>query len=99
MRDARLIGLWETDPGDPATAQQYGRVRMHFLETGALTYTICSETVDQVILLTYCVDGNTITTQQPSSPKEERTQYAIERDGRLALTHDGIVSWYRRVSS
>jgi hypothetical protein len=99
MTDARLLGLWETDPTDPATAEQYGRVRLHFLESGDLTYTICSQTVDQVIRLKYSGNDSTITTQQPSSPREECTKYDIEQDGRLALTHDGIVSWYRRVSS
>jgi hypothetical protein len=98
MMDARLLGLWESDPGDAAAVERYGRVRLHFFESGDLTYTIWSDTVDQVIRLTYAVDGNTITTQQASSPREERTKYAIERDGRLALTHEGIVSWYRRIA-
>ena len=98
MRDARLLGLWETDPGDAKAVEEYGRTRLHFFESGDLTYTICSGGVDQVIRLTYSVEGNTITTQQPSAPREEKTQYAIEGDGRLALTHDGIVSWYRRIT-
>jgi len=79
--------LWETDSSDAATVEQYGNVRMHFFESGNLTYTICSDTVDQVIRLTYTIEGNTITTQQPSAPREEKTQYTIEADGRLALTH------------
>jgi hypothetical protein len=98
MRDARLFGLWETDFGDASTIEQYGRVRLHFFESGDLTYTIRSGTVDQVIRLRYSIEGNTIITQQPSAPREERTQYTIESDGRLALRHDGIVSWYRRIA-
>ena len=98
MRDARLFGLWETDSSDRATVEQYGRARLHFFESGDLTYTICSGAVDQVMRLTYSVEDNTITTQQASAPREEKTQYAIEGDGRLALTHDGIVSWYRRIA-
>ena len=96
--DARLLGMWESDPTDVTAIEQYGRVRLQFFESGDLTYTICSDTVDQVIRLTYSVDGDTITTQQASSPREEQTKYAIERDGRLALTQDSIVSWYRRVT-
>jgi hypothetical protein len=96
--DARLLGMWESDPSDATATEQYGRVRLHFFESGDLTYTICSDAVDQVIRLTYSVDGNTITTQQASSPREEQTKYAIEADGRLALTHEGIVSWYRRAT-
>jgi len=96
--DPRLLGLWETDSADATTVEQYGRVRLHFFESGDLTYTICSDAVDQVMRLTYLVEGNTITTQQPSAPRQEKTQYAIEPDGRLALTHDGIVSRYRRIA-
>jgi hypothetical protein len=98
MTDARLLGLWETDPGDATAIEQYGRVRLHFFESGDLTYTICSDAVDQVIRLTYSIEGNTITTQQRSAPREEKTPYAIEGDGRLALTRDGIVSWYRLIA-
>ena len=98
MRDARLLGLWETDPKGTKAVEEYGRARLHFFESGDLTYTICAGAVDQVMRLTYSVEGNTITTQQPSAPREEKTQYTIEGDGRLALTHDGIVSWYRRIA-
>ncbi len=98
MTDARLFGMWESDPSDTTAIEQYGRVRLHFFESGDLTYTICSDTIDQVIRLTYSADGDTITTQQASSPGEDQTKYAIEEYGRLALTHDGIVSWYRRVT-
>jgi hypothetical protein len=98
MSDARLLGLWETDASDTTTVEQYGRARLHFFESGDLTYTICSDAVDQVIRLTYSIEGNTITTQQPSAPREEKTEYALEADGRLSLTHDGIVSWYRRIA-
>lgn len=96
--DARLLGIWESDPCDVSPIQQYGQVRLHFFATGDLTYTICGDNVDQIINLTYIVDGNTITTQQPSSPREEQTKYVIEADGRLALEHDGIVSWYVRTA-
>ena len=97
MKDARLLGMWESDPGDAATIEQYGHVRLHFFESGELTYTICSQTVEQVARLTFSVHGNVITTQQPSSPREEQTQYAIADDGSLVLTHNGVLSRYRRI--
>ena len=96
--DARLLGMWESHPSDTSAIEQYGRVRLHFFESGELTYTICSDSIDQVIRLTYSVDGDTITTQQASLPREEQTKYTIEADGRLALRRDGVVSRYRRVS-
>jgi|HubBroStandDraft_6_1064221.scaffolds.fasta_scaffold264932_1 hypothetical protein len=95
--DSRLLGIWESDPADSPTMGHYGQTRLHFFESGALTYTIRSENLDQVIRLTYDADGDTITTQQPSSPREERTKYAIDEDGRLSLNHDGVVSRYRRL--
>lgn len=98
MTDARLLGMWESDPIDAATIEQYGRVCLDFFESGDLTYTICSEAVDQVIRLTYSVDGDTIITQQASAPREEQTKYAIDGHGRLALTKDGTVSLYRRIT-
>jgi hypothetical protein len=49
MTDARLFGMWESDPRDASAIGQYGRVRLHFFESGDLTYTICSDAVDQVI--------------------------------------------------
>jgi len=97
MTDARLFGMWESDPRDASAIGQYGRVRLHFFESGDLTYTICSDAVRPSHRLTYSVDADTITTQQRSSPREEQTKYAIEGYGRLAHTRDGIVSWYRRV--
>jgi hypothetical protein len=58
----------------------------------------CNDAIDQVIRLTYSIEGSTITTQQPSTPREEKTHYAIEAGGRLSLTHDGIVTRYRRIA-
>ena len=95
--DSRLLGIWESDPDDPPKMGHYGRTRMHFFESGDLTYTSCSDDLEQVVRLTYAADGNTITTQQPSSPREEQTKYSIEEDGRLLLNHDGVVTRYRRL--
>jgi hypothetical protein len=94
--DSRLLGIWESDPDDSPTIGTYGRTRLQFFESGDLTYTICSDNLDQVVRLTYAADGTTITTQQHSSPREEVTKYSLEDDGRLFLTHDGVVSRYRR---
>src|SRR5215472_14424191 len=47
LQFARLLGLWETDPGDAKAVEEYGRALLHFFESGDLTYTICSCAVDQ----------------------------------------------------
>ena len=94
--DSRLLGIWESTPNDAATGQ-YGRTRLHFFESGHLTYTVCSDSADQVIRLTYAADGDTITTQQPSAPREELTKYWIDEDGQLSLNYGGVISRYRRI--
>jgi hypothetical protein len=94
--DSRLLGIWESYPDDSPTIGTYGRTGLHFFESGDLTYTICSDNLDQVVRLAYAADGTTITTQQHSSPREEVTKYSFEDDDRLSLTHDGVVSRYRR---
>jgi hypothetical protein len=37
--------------------------------------------------LTYRVDGSSLVTNQPSSPREERTEFYFMPDGRLAVTN------------
>ena len=80
--DSRLLGIWESAPND-AAIRKYGTTRLHFFESGHLTYTVCSDSADQVMQLTYAADGDTITTQQPSALREERTKYWIDEDGQL----------------
>jgi hypothetical protein len=39
-----------------------------------------------------------IVSNQPSTPAENRTRYAIDEHGQLVLELDGSKSWYRRPS-
>lgn len=94
--DSRLLGLWQTDSDDVASISQYGVTSLHFFPNGELTYTIRSADRDEVVRLEYAVDGDVITTQQPSMPRLEKTTYSIREDGRLCLVYGGVVSRYRR---
>jgi hypothetical protein len=82
---AQLLGTWRTDPDDQWSLGEYGNVSLRFQEGGALVYTIHLQSKSQIMNLTYRVEGTTLVTDQPSAPREERTEFFFTSDGRLAL--------------
>jgi hypothetical protein len=84
----QLVGIWASDPDDPATIKAYGDVSLNFSSNGGLTYTIHTEGKAEIILLTYRVEGDLLITDQPSAPKEERTRFEIRPDGKLVLLYE-----------
>jgi hypothetical protein len=90
-----LVGLWVTDPDDLASLSEYGRVSMDFRPDGQLVYTIFPEGKRQVMLLVYRIQGDFLVTDQPSSPREERTRFEIRGDT-LTLFYDNHQSIYIR---
>jgi hypothetical protein len=82
---AQLLGTWRTDPNDQWSLRTYGEVSLRFEKGGALVYTVHLPNKDQIMRLTYRVDGNILVTDQPSSPREERTEFSFTPDGRLAV--------------
>ena len=80
-----LVGKWISDPRDRQTQQIYGRVTQIFKADGRLTYIAHSAKKDEVMLLTYSIDGNCLVTNQPSSPMEHRTPFAFDTEERLIL--------------
>jgi hypothetical protein len=90
----QLVGRWITDPTDDSNARRYGSVSMQFSADGNLTYTLHTENENRVMLLTYRVDGETIVSNQPSNPRQERTRFTITPDGKLVLTNNGIRTRY-----
>ena len=93
-----LLGKWTTAPQDVDSLQKYGRVTLEFTKDGRLLYTIHSPGKEEVILLTYFVQDDVIVTNQPSSPREERTRYLLESDDRLVLFYGSYQSSYVRES-
>lgn len=50
----------------------------------------------ELFLMTYRIEGETLITNQPSHPREERTQFRITSDGRLILLYGDDHSVYVR---
>jgi hypothetical protein len=48
-------------------------------------------------VLTYRVEDDLLITDQPSSPREERTRFWFSPDGRLVLDYEGVQARYVRV--
>lgn len=92
-----LIGEWSTDPEDLQAIENYGRVTMNFRPNGTLVYTIHGDSKNDVMLLTYRVEKDVLITNQPSSPREDRTKFSLDAEGRLRLLYDNHESRYVRL--
>ena len=95
--EQQLVGKWRSDPEDPDAIQEYGDVSLDFSSSGGLAYTVHGEDTRQIMLLTYRVEGDVLITDQPSSPKEERTRFEITPSGKLVLLYEHRPSVYVRV--
>ena len=93
----QLIGKWKSDPDDPSTQANYGRVTQTFHEDGRLTYIIHSPNKDEVMRLVYKVDRDELVTDQPSAPAEHRTKFSFDERGRLVLEDERECSRFIRV--
>lgn len=91
------IGRWTSDPDDPEAIATYGDVLLDFSRNGALTYKILADGKRQIMLLMYRIEGDVLVTDQPSAPKEERTNFRFTLDGKLILEQEGRPSTYVRV--
>jgi len=90
LNDIGLLGKWSSEPGSDEVTT------LEFRKNGQLEYTICGAKKDQKIFLTYRVENNTLVTNQPSHPREERTPFALTEDGKLVLTYGNQRSLYIR---
>jgi hypothetical protein len=91
-----LMGAWVSDPEDQEGVQEFGHATLEFEEDGQLTYTVHAEGKDQKMFLVFRVEGDTLVTNQPSSPREEQTAYSFDPGGRLTLWFGGQRSVYVR---
>jgi hypothetical protein len=91
-----LLGTWIINPDDERAVREYGRVSLRFTNDGRLIHTIHDSASDQKLLLSYRVEGDTLVTNQPSAPREERTPFLLTPDGRLILSFGGVQSTYVR---
>jgi hypothetical protein len=89
-----LIGMWGIDPTDTDAVAAFGQNTLVFQEDGSLVYTILGDTSDQILNLTYFVDGDMLVTNQRSKPREERTPFSFAPDGSLLLNYGGRIVRY-----
>jgi hypothetical protein len=80
-----LVGYWRTDPDDRWSLREYGDVSLFFDSRDGLVYTLHLKNRKQIMQMKYRVDGNFLITDQPSAPREEKTEFFFTPDGRLAL--------------
>jgi hypothetical protein len=86
-----LLGNWESADSDGQ------KTTIVFTPDGRLEFTFHGETSDQKMLLTYTVQGNVLVTNQPSKPREERTQFDFTEKGELVLIYDSEKTVYTRL--
>jgi hypothetical protein len=94
----QITGIWRSDPDDLETIRMYGDVLLDFPPDGRLTYTIHSEGKRQIMHLTFRIEGDILTTDQPSGPKEESTRFDFTSTGKLVLQYGNRPSAYTRVA-
>ncbi|WP_342248680.1 hypothetical protein [Sphingomonas sp. OTU376] len=91
-----LAGRWAVDPTDATTIGELGDAVLQFDPDGRLTYTIRLPDKDQIMLLTYRVQGNIIITDQPSHPDEQRSEFEVTED-KLMVAFGGQRSHFVRL--
>lgn len=84
----KIIGEWVSDPRDRNCLRAFDNVSMEFMKDGQLIYTIHEPGKDQIMLLTYRIENGIIVSDQPSSPRGERTPFHFASGGRLVLMTD-----------
>jgi hypothetical protein len=87
--DNNLIGIWNSDETDETTQKTLGKVTMTFTEDGKLIYDIFEGDKQQRMNMVYKIQGDTIISDQPSHPQEQRTKYKIENSNKLILDFEG----------
>jgi hypothetical protein len=70
---AQLLGSWRTDPSDGWSLREYGDVSLHFDDGGNLLYVVHLADRQQIMHLTYGVDGNWLVTNPLPLASTERS--------------------------
>lgn len=92
----RIVGIWDIDPSDKDGPKNFGQITEEFTGDGTLRHTIHVKSGDQIMLLTYRIEGDYIITDQPSHPREERSRFSFTSDGKLVLELSGQRARYVR---
>ena len=94
--DTGLIGIWNSDLNDEATKNSIGDVTINFKVDGSLIYDIREGDKLQRMNMTYRINGDTIISDQPSHPQEQRTKYKLENSDKLILEFEGTATVFNR---
>lgn len=94
----KLIGEWRLIRAE-GEMEPDENISMCFHDDGRLTYTHHLEDKDQIILLTYHLDGDRIITDQPSNPRKETTKVSFDQKGYLDLDYTECKAWFERCSA
>ena len=94
-RSSTLVGCWELVRSEPRSEAK--AVEIEFFEDGRMQYSMDAGNRWQIMKLIWHVEGNTLITDQPSSPRKELMTFNLESDGTLATTHaqSGNARWRR----
>ena len=93
LNNEQLLGIWHVD-----TKDVFGDVTLEFSSDGTLRYVVREKEKSQIMNLTYRIDGDYLITDQPSSPKIEKTKAKITGD-KLVLNYNGKEVYYTRDDS
>jgi hypothetical protein len=94
--DKQLIGTWQSDLNDQDTKNAIGDVIMHFTIDGKLIYEINTSEKTQIMNLTFKTKDGFIISDQPSSPRVEKTKYTLVEENYLILEFEGKQSKFIR---
>ncbi|WP_419803437.1 hypothetical protein [Mucilaginibacter sp.] len=94
--DKNLEGVWISDIKDEATISNIGNVLMTFTNNGKLIYEIMDGDKLQRINMVYWTSGDTLYSDQPSSPKQESTKYMFDNEDTLVLEFGGDKTKFKR---
>jgi hypothetical protein len=92
-----LVGKWVSDPEDVGSVLDYDQVSLDFSPNGTLVYAIRTGGKREYIFLTWRIEGDVLVTDQPSAPKQERTRFNVDPDGKLSLVYVDRRSVFVRV--
>src|SRR4051812_42768546 len=95
--DERLFGRWRLVHASPDLELE-PTSEMAFHDDGRLIYSIPNAQKTSVMRLVYRVEGDVIISDQPSSPREERTRFVLNGD-RLTLDYEGSLAEFQRIKA
>ena len=96
-KKSSLIGTWSSDINDKITLDSVGNCKMTFTKNGELIYDIIENNKIQRINMVYFIKEDVIYSNQPSSPKQEKTKFTFYNEYTLILEFEGQSTKFKRI--